>query len=70
MGNVVHVPYTVEPDEDGGWCAHAQLQPGVVAHGEGETREEAVADLRQALAGVVAVVGPPDEITLTATEVA
>ena len=25
MTRAVHVPYTVEQDEDGVWCAHAQL---------------------------------------------
>ncbi|MGH8776304.1 MAG: hypothetical protein ACRDWI_14465, partial [Jiangellaceae bacterium] len=45
----VHVPYALERDEDGVWCAHAQLRLGVGAHGEGSTPEEAVADLRVAL---------------------
>jgi hypothetical protein len=35
MTRAVHVPYTVEQDEDGVWCAHAQLRPGVGANGEG-----------------------------------
>jgi predicted RNase H-like HicB family nuclease len=61
----VHVPYVVEQDEDGVWCAHAQLRPGVGAHGEGETPEAAVADLREALIGLVAEFGAPDELTLT-----
>jgi predicted RNase H-like HicB family nuclease len=50
-----HVPYTVE--EDGVWCAHAQLRPKVCANGEGATREEAVDDLREALAGLIAEFG-------------
>ena len=29
MTRVVHVPYVVEQDEDGDWCASAQLRPGV-----------------------------------------
>jgi predicted RNase H-like HicB family nuclease len=65
MNRVVHVPYTVEQDEDGVWCAHAQLRPGVGAHGEGQTPEEAVTDLRQALTGLIAEFGAPDELTLT-----
>jgi predicted RNase H-like HicB family nuclease len=65
MSRVVHVPYTVEQDEDGVWCAHAQLRPGVGAHGEGETPEEAVTDLRQALTGLIAEFGVPVELTLT-----
>jgi predicted RNase H-like HicB family nuclease len=65
MTRAVHVPYTVEQDEDGIWCAHAQLRPGVGANGEGDTAEAAVADLREALEGLVAEFGAPDELTLT-----
>lgn len=61
----VHVPYVVEQDEDGVWCASAQLRPGVGAVGDGATPEEAVADLRSALESLLDVVGPPDELTLT-----
>jgi len=64
MTRAVHVPYTVEQDEDGVWCAHAQLRPGVGANGEGDTREAAIADLREALIGLIAEFGPPDELTL------
>jgi predicted RNase H-like HicB family nuclease len=53
MTRAVHVPYTVEQDEDGIWCAHAQLRPGVGANGEGDTAEAAVADLREALRGTL-----------------
>ena len=38
----IHVPYTVEQDEDGVWCAHAQLRPGVGANGEGVTASAAI----------------------------
>ena len=62
---VVHVPYAVEQDEDGVWCAHAQLLPHVGAHGEGDTPEDAVADLREALSGLIAEFGVPQELTLT-----
>ena len=62
---VVHVPYAVEQDENGVWCASAQLRPGVGAVGDGPTREAALADLREALEVLVAEVGPPDELTLT-----
>ncbi|HEX9334478.1 MAG TPA: hypothetical protein VF892_01285 [Pseudonocardiaceae bacterium] len=62
---VVHVPYVVEQDEDGMWCAHAQLQPRVGAHGEGDTPDAAVADLRAALSGLIAEFGVPQELTLT-----
>jgi len=62
---VVHVPYVVEQDEDGVWCASAQLRPGVGAVGDGPTAEAAVADLRDALEALLVEVGPPDELTLT-----
>ncbi len=64
MRRAVHVPYTVEQDEDGVWCAHAQLRPGVGAHGEGDGAEAAVADLREALEGLIAEFGLPDELTV------
>ena len=57
--------YTAEQDEDGIWCAHAQLRPGVGANGEGDTREAAIADLREALEGLIAEFGAPEELTLT-----
>jgi predicted RNase H-like HicB family nuclease len=59
------VTYHVEQDETGFWTASAHLRPGVAAFGEGETREEAIADLRVALEGLIAEVGVPDELTLT-----
>ena len=58
------MPYAVERDEDGVWCAHAQLRPGVGAHGEGDLPEAAVADRREALTGLVEEFGIPDELTL------
>lgn len=64
---VVHVPYVIERDEDGMWCAHAQLRPQVGAHGEGETREAAIADLRAALTTTIEEFGIPDELTLDLT---
>jgi predicted RNase H-like HicB family nuclease len=65
MTRSVHVPYTVEQDEDGVWCAHAQLRPGVGANGEGDSREAAVDDLKEALTGLIAEFGAPEELTLT-----
>lgn len=62
---IVHVPYALDQDEDGVWCASAQLRPGVGAVGDGPTAEAAVADLRDALEALLAEVGPPDELTLT-----
>jgi predicted RNase H-like HicB family nuclease len=64
MTQAVHVPYTLEQDEDGVWCAHAQLRPGVGANGEGRTAEAAVADLREALEGLIEEFGPPQELTI------
>ena len=60
----VHVPYNLEQDEDGVWCASAQLRPGVGAVGDGTTREAALDDLREALQALVGEVGIPDELTL------
>lgn len=65
MSRVVHVPYTVEQDEDGVWCAHAQLRPGVGAHGEGDTRDAAIVDLREALVALIAEFGAPEELAVT-----
>jgi predicted RNase H-like HicB family nuclease len=62
---VVHVPYVVEQDEDGIWCAVAQLRPGVAAFGNGPTQEAALADLREGLELLLEEVGPPNEMTLT-----
>ena len=64
MTRAVHVPYTVEQDEDGIWCAHAQLRPGVGANGEGDTANAAVADLREALQALIAEFGAPEERTV------
>lgn len=63
MTQQVHVPYTVEQDETGWFCAHATL-PGGGAHGEGMTRDEAIADLREALIGWFEEFDVPDELTL------
>jgi len=59
------VPYMLEQDEDGIWCAAAQLRPGVGAVGDGATAEEAIADLRNALTVLIEEVGVPPELTLT-----
>jgi predicted RNase H-like HicB family nuclease len=62
---VVHVPYIVEQDEDGVWCASAQLRPGAAAFGNGPTQEAAITDLRAGLELLIEEVGAPDELTLT-----
>lgn len=60
----MHVSYTLEQDEDRVWCASALIGPGAGAVGDGVTPEEAVADLREALAALIAEIGPPEELTL------
>jgi predicted RNase H-like HicB family nuclease len=56
MTRVVHVPYVVEQDEDGVWCASAQPRPCVGAVGDGPTAEAAIADLRDAVEALLAEV--------------
>ena len=60
----VTVPVVVERD-DGVWCAHAQTRPGVGAHGEGDTEDAALDDLREALLGLIAEFGAPREVSVT-----
>jgi predicted RNase H-like HicB family nuclease len=62
MNRAGQVPYTLEQDEDGTWCAHAQLQPGVGANGEGDSAAAAVADMREALIGLIAEFGAPENM--------
>jgi predicted RNase H-like HicB family nuclease len=64
-GRTVTVPVVVERDEDGVWCAHAQLRPGVGAHGEGNTEEAALDDLREAHIGLIEEFGVPRELSVT-----
>jgi hypothetical protein len=64
VSRVVHVPYTLDQDEAGVWCASALIRPGVGAVGDGATPEEALAALREGLAALIAEIGVPDEITL------
>jgi len=52
------VPYTLEQDEEGVWCARARLRPGVGAQGRGTDPDSAVADLQKALVGLVEDGGP------------
>jgi len=41
------------------------LRPGVGAHGEGDTEEEAFDDLRKALRGLIEEFGVPRELSVT-----
>ena len=59
---VVHVPYVVEQDEDGVWCAHAWLGSSGGANGNGATPEEAAADLREAVQMVIEEDGVPIQL--------
>ena len=65
VSRTVHVPYAVEQEEDGIWSATAQLRVGVGAVGEGETEEQAVADLQEALTALISEVGAPPELAVT-----
>jgi predicted RNase H-like HicB family nuclease len=55
----------VEQVEGGAWRARARPLPEAEACGSGSTREEAIADLREALAGLIAEFGVPEEMILT-----
>ena len=68
MKHEVTVPYTIERDENGVWCAHALLRHGVGANGEGDTPEAAVEDLGEALSALIEVVGVPQQLTVTVEE--
>jgi len=58
----IHVPYTLEQDEDGVWCAHAWLGSSGGANGNGATPTEAIDDLRQAVEMVIAEDGVPEQL--------
>ena len=61
----VHVPYTLELDEDGVWCAHAWLGSSGGANGNGATPDEAIADLREAVQMVLDEDGVPEQLQRT-----
>jgi hypothetical protein len=65
VSKVVHVQYKISQDEDGVWCASAQLGAGVRSVGYGPTEEAAVADLHAAVEALLAESGTPLELTLT-----
>lgn len=62
---MIHVPYTVEMDEDGVWCAHAWLGSSGGANGHGATAEKAIADLREAVEMVIDEDGVPEQLART-----
>jgi hypothetical protein len=61
----VHVPYTLEQDEDGIWNAHAWLGSSGGANGNGQTADAAVADLREAVQMVIDEDGVPEQLART-----
>lgn len=65
MKRELHVPYTVEQDENGSWSAAAALTPDAFANGQGDTRETAIEDLRAAIALLAEEVGIPEQLTVT-----
>ena len=64
MPRQIHVSYTVEQDEDGVWAAGAALTPDAFANGQGDTREAAIEDLREAIAVLAAEVGVPEQLVV------
>jgi hypothetical protein len=63
MVREAHVPYTVAQDEDGVWCAHAYVGR-VGCNGNGQSREEALVDLREPVVMVLEDDGVPEEFTI------
>jgi predicted RNase H-like HicB family nuclease len=60
----ITVPFTVEQDENGAWCAAAALTPDAFANGQGDTRDAAIADLKDAIAVLVEEVGVPEQLVV------
>ncbi len=58
----MHVPYTLERDEDGVWCAQAWLGSSGDAKGNGATPDDAIAGLRQAVQVVLDEDGVPEQL--------
>jgi predicted RNase H-like HicB family nuclease len=63
MKQMVQIPYELEQEEDGTWGAHASFPSGG-AHGVGDTPEEAVADLYEAVGLVIEKFGVPPVLTI------
>jgi len=66
----LQIPFTVEQDENGDWCAAAALTPDAFANGQGETREEAIEDLKAAIVLLAEEVGVPEQLTVAVEDVA
>jgi hypothetical protein len=65
LKQVIHIPYIVEQADDGIWRARTQVPPQAEADGSGRSLDEAVANLRESLAGSIAELAVPQEIALT-----
>ncbi|SBW18048.1 hypothetical protein FDG2_0486 [Candidatus Protofrankia californiensis] len=63
MKRMVQIPYELEQTEDGTWAAHASFPSGG-AHGLGDTPEDAVADLYEAVSLVIEELGVPPVLTI------
>jgi predicted RNase H-like HicB family nuclease len=61
----ITVPFIIEQDENGVWCAEAALTPKSFANGEGATPEAAIEDLKEAIAALAESVGVPEQLTVT-----
>ena len=65
MIRAVHVPYTVIRTKTVSGVPTHSCAPVWGVNGEGDNREAAIADLREALEGLIAEFGAPQELTLT-----
>lgn len=65
MSRTIRVPLTLDQDEDGVWCASAELRPGVAAFGDGDTRQAALDDLRAGIIELIAAMRDAGEVITT-----
>ena len=65
MQRELQVPFTIAQDENGAWCAAAALTPDAFANGRGDTRDDAIEDLKAAIVALVDVVGIPEQLLVT-----
>ncbi|MEV4265690.1 hypothetical protein [Kribbella sp. NPDC049584] len=70
MRRELQIPFTVEQDENGDWCAAAALTPDAFANGQGGTREQAIEDLKAAIVLLADEVGVPEQLTVTVEDTA
>jgi hypothetical protein len=61
----ITVPFTIEQDENGVWCAEAALSPKSFANGSGPSPEAAIEDLKEAVAILAETIGVPEQLTVT-----